>query len=67
MVREFVLLSAVVIVGLAAMPAKVALAKDADCWKNKILACTRIIKTKRLYGKRISQSNLAITYYNRGL
>ena len=47
-----------------------ALAKDTDCWKKtgdaSIRACTKIIKSKRLFGKRISKKNLAIAYNNRG-
>ncbi len=44
---------------------------QADCNKGSgdtaIRGCTRIIKTRRLYGKPISQKNLAIIHYNRGI
>ena len=43
----------------------------ADCTKGsgdtKIRACSRIIKSGRLFGKPISKGNLASTYYNRGV
>ena len=59
------------VVIFALMPVDVALAKDSDCWKKRgevqILACTRIIKSKRLFGKRISKNNLARICTNRGL
>jgi len=44
---------------------------QADCNKGSgdtaIRVCTRIIKSRRLYGKPISQKNLAIIHYNRGI
>ncbi|GJM00894.1 MAG: hypothetical protein DHS20C07_25730 [Methyloligella sp.] len=49
-------------------------AKDSDCFKPKekntkrvIKSCTKIITSKRLYKKRISNEKLAEVYLNRGL
>ncbi|MGI9568856.1 MAG: tetratricopeptide repeat protein, partial [Desulfobulbia bacterium] len=59
------------VVIFALMPIDAALAKDTDCFKKtgdvQIKACTRIIKKKRVYGKRISKKNLAITHNHRGI
>ena len=45
-------------------------AKDSDCWKKtgdaKLRACTGIINSERLLGKRIGRTNLAIMHNNRG-
>ena len=49
---------------------RVAWAEDADCWKKtdeaRLRACTQVINTTRLFGKRINNTNLASIYYNRG-
>jgi tetratricopeptide (TPR) repeat protein len=57
-------------VTVSALPGT-ASAKGADCWEKtgevKLRACTKIIKSKRYLGKRISKKHLAIIYYNRGI
>jgi len=57
MVRALPFFSAVIVVaGLVVMPVEVALAEDSDCWKirgeARILACTLIIKSGLIAGKR---------------
>ena len=63
-----------VIVGLVLVAAgagtNMALAKEADCWEKtgdaRLRACTKIIKSKRVFGTRISKRNLAAVYDIRG-
>ncbi len=66
--RYFALVG-LVLVAVSALP-DMALAKDADCVEKtgeaSIRACTKIIKSKRVFGTRISKKDLAIIYINRG-
>ncbi len=71
--REIVLMTgkfAIILSLLWVVPAVSVQAADADCWqatgRASIDACSNIISSKRINGKRTTNGQLAIVYHNRG-